>query len=168
MVDSRTPLAEIGGALDVDDEEAVTLAHDLVSRGLLELVPKHEVEEQMLRAIVDSYNHALNCIYGSLEDDGARVELTKLGRDFIAGRSHGNKTLQEIALADNGRLNYFNVRSIYETIDEPDPIKLVVIVLTRYLSFVLFCAIENLPQHKQDELQGTVNAALAEILAATQ
>ncbi|MBD3314570.1 MAG: DUF4388 domain-containing protein [Chitinivibrionales bacterium] len=167
-VDSRRTLAEIGGMLGLSDEETVGTAHRLVSRGLLELLPRHEVEEQMLRAIVESFNRALMAIYESSKSEEDQDELTRLGRDFIDNGPHNNTTLHELIPNDNGTLNYYNIRKIFESSTEHDRIKLVVIVLTRYLSFILFNAGEHLPAAEQEQLSIRVYAALGDILAATQ
>jgi hypothetical protein len=167
-VDTRRTLAEIGGMLGLSDEETVGTAHRLVGRGLVELLPRHEVEEQMLRAVVESFNRALTVIYDSADDDGKRGELTRLAREFIDQGSHNNATLREVVPNDNGTLNYYNIRKIFEASTEHDRIKLIVIVLTRYLSFILFNASERLPAADQEQLSIKVYAALGDILAATQ
>lgn len=167
-VDSRRTLAEIGGMLGLSDEDTVRTAHALVGQGLLELLPRHEVEEQMLRAVVESFNRALAVIYESCDSDEKREVLTRVGRDFVNKGSHNNATLREVVLSDHGLLNYYNIRKIFESSTEHDRIKLIVIVLTRYLSFIQFNAGEYLPDAEQEQLSVKVYAALGDILAATQ
>jgi hypothetical protein len=165
-VDGRHTLADIDAGMHLGVDEMLDLTHRMAGKDLIKTISAREMEAQTLRAVVDSYNGALDTIYTAVSDVNGAGALSASGREFIANGSHNNQTLRRLQLREDGRLDMGNIQTIYREAKERDRVKLIVMVLTQYISFVLFNAMERLPIERQEPLSSRVNEALSEIFAS--
>lgn len=165
-VDGRKTLADIDMQIHLGVDEMLAQTHRLVSKGMIEIFSAREMEEQALRSVVNSFNGALDTIVAACQGVLSVQELSRIGSEFISNGAHNNRTLRKLALAADGRLQMENVRAVFKEATERDRTKLIVMVLTQYVSYVLFNAIERLPAQAQEPLSTKVNEALSEIFAS--
>jgi hypothetical protein len=124
------------------------------------------MEEQNLRSVVDSFNQALEMILSSSAHTAMRDDLVRAGREFITSGSHNNRTLSKLVPGSDGSLGLENIRTIFAEAKERDRVKLIVMVLTQYISYMLFNAMEHLPIDRQEPLSARVNDSLSAIFAS--
>jgi len=165
-MDGKRSLADIDAQVHVGVDECIGMVHRFVVKGLIQTISAREMEVQALHSVVSSFNRALETVYGAIEGHMNAEDLNRLGREFIQNGSHNNRTLQKVNPGQDGRLALENIRAIYEDAKERDRVKLIVMVLTQYISFILFNAIEHLPPEKQTPLSAEVNETLGEIFAS--
>lgn len=165
-IDGRRTVADIDTILHVGVDAILEMTHRMTGKGLIKTISAREMEEQTLQSVVGSFNQALDMIYEAVPSETIAAEVSRLTSDFVKGDSHSNKTLQKIVPDGSGRLTIDNIRKIYRESNERDRVKLVVMVLTQYISFVLFNVIERLPVEQQEQLSTKVNETLSEIFAS--
>lgn len=166
LIDGRRTLAAIDQYLHLGVDEAMAMVLRFASKDLVTTMSARDLEEQTIQSAVNSFNQALDTIFAALGEPGKVAEVNKIGADFAAGGTHGNKSLQKLQPDSTGHLQVENLQNMYRESEERDKVKLVVMVLTQYISFVLFNAIERLPVEKQEPLSSQVNEYLSEIFAA--
>jgi len=166
VIDGRRTLAGVDAVMRLGVDEMLTLTHRLVDKGVIRICSARQMEEQNLRSVVDSFNQALEMILSSPPDPSMRGDLVRAGREFIASGSHNNRTLSKLAPGPDGSLTLENIRAIYAEATERDRVKLIVMVLTQYISYMLFNAMERLPIDRQEPLSAKVNDSLSAIFAS--
>jgi len=164
-VNGMRTVAVIGQALGVGMEAANAAVRSLEDHGLIDTMPLDEAEERSLRTIIETFNRAIHDIYSRVEDVIPAGELTSRGQEFVRSGISGNETLHHAVIEEDGTVSAQSLLPVLRASDESDRMKLAIMVLTQYVSFVLFNAEARLPVARQERLSAHVNAVLEHILA---
>jgi len=165
-VDGEHSVDDIGRMLSLGRLEAVRIARELLQRGLVEVVAEAPGVPD-LPSVVARFNQALAAIYAAVERVLPGTQLTDICRQYVRGGSHGNRALAGLALETDGRLNPSSVAAISSTWGGgEDALRPTVMVLTQYISFVLFTANSRLTPAAQAALTEKANAMLGAVFSA--
>jgi hypothetical protein len=163
-VNSTSTVADIEQQLQLGLHEAATALNGLVAKGIVETIQTEDMEDRAVHAISEGFNNALTCVYSAASQAGFVEELIRSARDFPRHGKHGNRTMAHVMLRQDGLLDEQNVRELIEGSNERDRIKCAIVVLTQYISYVLFTANARLSAEQQQRLTGEANAALAGVI----
>ncbi len=163
-VNGSVTVAVIEQQLQVGLHEAARALNGLVSKGIVETMATEDIEDRAVRAISEGFNNALACMYQTASQWGFVEELIGRAREFPRQGKHGNRTMARVSLRTDGLLDEQNVRELIDGSDERDRVKCAIVVLTQYISFILFTANAKLPPEVQQQLTGEANAALAGVI----
>lgn len=159
-VDGKRTLAEIDQTLQLGDFETVRIARQLAEKGFIEVILDKDMEEDALRAVVNDFNTAILGVYDKVKGRVAPDELTRLGEEFIAKSLDRLVGAETVMLRSSGELDFPNVKKIYDATGEKDKMNFVIMILSRYISFILFTANSYLPQEEQEALSSRVYGKL--------
>jgi len=165
-VDGKRSVAEITSMLSLGRLEAVRIARQLIERGRVE-VAGEAAGVRDLNVVVACFNEALAVIYSAVKDALPQAKLTEICRQYIKDGSHGSRALQQLALEADGRLDPASVTAMAAASSRNgnEALRLLVMTLTQYSSFVLFSANSHLSPQAQAALTGKVNAMLNSVFA---
>jgi hypothetical protein len=161
--DGRRTLEQLDGEVRLGPVVMVEACQRLKARGLLEVLTRHESDDEALLVIVSRFNRALGIVYQAVLHLTTAEQLTRLGVEFIAGGTHGNQHLRLLVPEANGQISQANVRAIFAQSPEKDRLTVIVMMLTHYLSFILFNANTHLPVEQQQAVHVHVNETLGPI-----
>jgi len=165
LVDGRRNLSAIGQALGLRLEQAIKAMNALGDMGLVEAAREAEAEpEAALGQAIESFNAALAAIYAAV---GNMRDTVRAGQDYLRRGSHDNRFLREVVLQPNGMLEQENIRSIMASASESDKLKLAVVVLTQFVSFMLFSVGGTMDREQEQKLSARVNQALSGLFSAS-
>lgn len=164
-IDGVSSLSSIDNGLGLGMEKCNATVRDLAAKGLIDLASVTDMEKEAVETIVGGYNRALQMIYRAVSHVGNPADLVASGRQFIAAGPHNNETLKKVVLQDDGTLDHDNITQILRSSGEREVAKLLVMVLTQYISFVLFTANSMLPVDAQPKLTNLVNEAMSPVLS---
>ena len=155
-VDGKRTLAEIDDLLRLGDFETVRIARKLATKGLIEVILDKEMEEEALRSMVHDFNGAIRVIYDAV---GGRVkpgDLTLAGREFLKKGTRPLEGIEEVVLKETGEFDLRNIKRIYEASEDREKMNVIIMVLSRYISFILFTANSYLPMDEAEKLSAIV------------
>ncbi|MBW2260549.1 MAG: DUF4388 domain-containing protein [Deltaproteobacteria bacterium] len=155
-VDGSRTLAEIDDLLHLGDFETVRIARKLASKGLLVVILDKEMEADALRSVVHDFNTAIRVIYDAIQGRVKADELTELGREFMSKSTQQLEGPEKVTLKRTGEFDFHNVMRIYEASEAREKMNLIIMVLSRYISFILFTANSYLPVNEQEKLSSSV------------
>jgi len=155
-VDGRRTLSEIDDLLRLGDFETIRIARKLASKGLIEVILDREMAEEALRSTVREFNTAIRVINEAVRGRMKAGELTEAGREFLNKSAPQIEGSEKITLNNVGEFDLQALLKIYKTSDELEKMNLIVMVLSRYISFILFTANSYLPVSEQEKLSSAV------------
>jgi hypothetical protein len=155
-VDGKRTLAEIDDLLGLGDFETVRIARKLASKGLIEVILDKEMEEEALRSMVLEFNTAIRVIYDAVRGRVKPDELTEAGREFLRKSAQPLEGAESVGLTQSGEFDLRNVKRIYEAGEDRERMNRVVMILSRYISFILFTANSYLPVDEAEKLSAIV------------
>lgn len=165
QVDGQKTVIAIEQDLQLGLHTAARALDSLKQRGFIEVITAERVEETAIRTVVDGFNRALSLVYQAAAGAGFREELVRTAREFPLRGKHGNKALARLQLGTDGLLQEQTVRDLVERATDSNRVKFVIVLLTQFVSYVLFTANSGLPVEQQRQLSAEANAALAEVIA---
>jgi DNA-binding Lrp family transcriptional regulator len=160
QVDGKRTLAEIAGRLDLGELEVMRVARKLANRGLIDVILDRDMEQAALDDAVRDFNLAIVYICDRVKDRLPASELTMLGRDFIEKSAQQIQGLDRVVVKDSGELGHTSVLEVFRSAAGKDRMNVAMMVLSRYLSFILFTANSYLPVAEQEKLSATVYGRL--------
>jgi hypothetical protein len=155
-VDGRRTLSEIDDLLGLGDFETVRIARKLADKGLIEVILDREMAEEALRSMVREFNTAIRVIYDAVQGRVKAGELTEAGTEFLSKSAPQLEGTEKITLNKVGEFDLKALMRIYEASDDLEKMNLIVMVLSRYISFILFTANSYLPVSEQEKLSAAV------------
>jgi hypothetical protein len=159
-VDGSRTLADIDAMLRLGDFETVRIARHLAEKGLIDVILDKQKEQDALRSVVDDFNLAIVFIYETVKDRIDASELSELGAEFLEKSTAQIKGSVTMKINETGELDFRSIKKVYSASEEKDKLNFVVMILSRYISFILFTANSYLPLDEQELLSEKVYGRL--------
>lgn len=161
--DGVRTLEQVADMLGLGEYEATRMAHDLLSRGELEVVPRDEEGDEGIRFVVDRFNDMIGVVNQALHKQGDPGRFLSEVRSYPSYGGEFEDFICQLELDDTGHLAYENVVSILAQTHVQDRMNYLVQVLTQYLFFVLFLAGNHLGRETHTEVSAEVHTMLQKI-----